>query len=160
ESVKEVKDLGDGQPWVERGGLQLDADVPLDLAGVARLLQPEHLHAAGVGVTKTFDDFDGGGLAGAVAAHDADTFPDDCRKADIVDGFGLAVVLAQVLSNDRAALVPHHLPRIQIRLLPTVTPAHRFLPRDCLSGVSPVLTIPRTRAALEVSLVTRRCLRA
>ena len=75
------------------GGLQADADAVLELAGLDFGIAAEDADAAAAARAQAFQDFDGGGLAGAVGAEQAEDFAGAHFEIDALDGGEAAVAL-------------------------------------------------------------------
>ena len=56
--------------------------------------------AAAVEIAEAFEDFDGGGFAGAVGAEEAEDFAFVDAEADAADGFEIAVALDEIFYLD------------------------------------------------------------
>jgi hypothetical protein len=81
EGREEFHGLADLELLLEVGGLQADADAVLELKGLDLGVAAEHADAtAGTGA-QAFQDFDGGGLTGAVGAEQAEDFAGTTSKS-------------------------------------------------------------------------------
>jgi hypothetical protein len=86
EVAEQLDQLAGGEEWEERGRLQLDTDHGADLVGLADGVEARHLDAAGVGLAQALDHLEGGGLAGAVGAEDAEDLAGADVEVDAGDG--------------------------------------------------------------------------
>ena len=80
--------------------MSVDPPVPLAIGDCLRqLLRIEAAHAdvAAVWIAQTFEDFDGGGLAGAIGAEQAKYFPFVHTEADAAHGLHVAIVFDQII---------------------------------------------------------------
>jgi len=93
----EVKVLLGGKAIVQAGVLEDDADVGTHMIGVMRAIVAGDHGAAGGGGEEGAQDFDGGGLAGAIGTEKAEDLTPGDGKGDIVHRTELAVVADEVL---------------------------------------------------------------
>src|SRR5690606_4617114 len=101
ERAEDVERLTDGDLVVERGLLELDADVLADGPGVRLRVAPEEAHRAAVRAAQAGEALDRGGLARAVGAEDAEDLAAGDVEADVGDGgAGRWVGLAKVTDFD------------------------------------------------------------
>ena len=108
EGAKELNGLDDGEFFAELGLLQRDANALPEGAIVA--LTPalaKDLDIAGRGVEETFEDFDGGRLAGAIGSEQSETFAALDFEIESVDGIHWrwlgGVAFAQISTKDRSS---------------------------------------------------------
>ena len=88
--------LAHPHPVGQRAVLELDADALVELVPVAAGVEAEHADRAAVGGAQARDALDRRGLAGAVAAEDAEDLPGAHREAHVVHGDRRAVRLVQM----------------------------------------------------------------
>jgi hypothetical protein len=123
ERREQVEELGDGQPRVERRGLERDPDPVLDRVRVARGIDPEDARLAGIGRPEALQDLDRRRLPRPVGAEE----PEDLAAADLevdpVDGVRRPVRLPQRANGD------HWLGRVLSRGCHTALPS-RAVARD------------------------------
>ena len=75
--------------------MQADADAVLELAGLDLGVAAEHADASAGARAQSLEDFDGGGLAGAVGAEQAEDFAGAHFEIDALDGREAAVALGE-----------------------------------------------------------------
>src|SRR5262249_21251315 len=104
----EAAEQGDGlahqQFFGELRFLERDADAVLDGGVVAAPAQAEGFDVAGGGLRESLDDLDGGGLAGAVGAEQAEALAGldgQIESADRFHGGAAVIALEQVRTADR-----------------------------------------------------------
>jgi len=85
---------------LEAGGLQADTDAVFELAGLDLGIAPEDGDASAGSWTQSFENFDGGGLAGAVGSEEAEDFAGADFEVDAFDGLEGAVVLFEGFDFD------------------------------------------------------------
>ena len=97
----QVDRLGDGQLVGQLALLELDADQLPGLGAVPVRVDAEDPDAAAVGAAQALGALDGGGLARAVRAEDAEDLALADAQAEVVDRDLLAVALAQAGDLER-----------------------------------------------------------
>src|ERR1017187_6322909 len=95
EGVEELHGLVDLDFLLEVGGLQADADAVLELAGLHLGIAAEDADASAGAGAQAFEDFDSGGLTGAIGAEQAEDFAGAHFEIDALDGRKTAVALAE-----------------------------------------------------------------
>src|SRR5580704_788393 len=104
----QVDRLGDGDLVGQLALLELDADQLPCLGAVTVGVDAEHPDRAAVGMAQPLGALDGGGLARAVRAEDAEDLALLDAQAEVVDRDLLAVPLAQVADLKRDGAGPCH----------------------------------------------------
>jgi hypothetical protein len=69
----------------------------LQLAGADLRVKAANADEAAIGIAQAFEDFDGGGLAGAVGAEQAEDFAFCDAEAHAAHGVHIAVVLDEII---------------------------------------------------------------
>src|ERR1019366_1728854 len=95
EGVEELHGLVDLDLLLEVGGLQADADAVLELAGLHLGIAAEDADASAGARAQALEDFDGGGLTGAIGAEQAEDIAGAHVEIYALDGRKTAVALAQ-----------------------------------------------------------------
>ena len=80
--------------------LQRDAEARAQPGLVGGPAAAEHLHVAGGGLVEPLEDLDGGGLAGAVGAEQAEALAAAHDEVEAVDGDDVAVALDEAVHFD------------------------------------------------------------
>src|SRR5260370_4734298 len=85
-------------PEFVRGGsgLQSGADLMFQLRGIALRVEAADRNSPTVKIAQAFENFDGGGLAGAVGSEQAENLAFFHIEAAAADGFDVAVTLHEV----------------------------------------------------------------
>ena len=100
-AAKEAQRLFDRELVWELSFLQLDADTLAELAGCGAPIEAEQLDLAGVGVGEAFADLDGGGLAGAIGAEQAEALAAVDFEIEAIDGDHIGEGFAQGAEEER-----------------------------------------------------------
>ena len=96
--------IGGGEIVVEADRVGQIADAPLDRKRLARRIEAEHAHLACRDVGQPEHHQDGGGLAGAVGAEQAENLAAADGERDVVDGDRRSVGLGEALGLDDGIL--------------------------------------------------------
>ena len=104
ERGEEAQVLLAGHGVVEVLLLEADADLGLGHGVVATDVSAQDADLAAVGLQLPGEHLDGGGLAGAVGAQEAEDLAGRDLEADALDGLRVAVAEAQVLRADGSAV--------------------------------------------------------
>ena len=93
EAAQQGKNFAEGQVFVVRGSLQLNAGAGLDFAPLAGGVQPQHADFAGVGMLQALDDFQRGGLARPVGPQQPENLALLNAEGKTINGDNVAVPL-------------------------------------------------------------------
>jgi hypothetical protein len=96
----EAQVLARSDVLVDRGVLAREPDRRAYLLAVLGHVAPEHERAPAIGLDQRGEDADGGGLAGAVRAQDAEHRAGGNVERDALQGFDGAEALAEILGDD------------------------------------------------------------
>ena len=110
-AADEVEIFGCGESAEEREAFRDDADLALDLDGVSGGVEAEDLDAAGGWSEEAGEHLDGGGLACAVGAEEAEELAGRDGEVDVLNGGEVAESTREACGGDGGNHVVKHILR-------------------------------------------------